>query len=392
MVECHSRTGSYRVTPCMFQVSRNRMPSSGIGTPAARPSLPVPYPRGEHGQLRRLWLRIEVMKRTGCTRTGTDHWPRLTVFPEAVGRGAPGCFMLWQNGPAVIIGRHQNAFSEVNLGELARRGCDLVRRMTGGGAVYHDLGNLNFSFILPLKQHQEPEVEELLSPLIAYLKSLGITVVMEGRNDLSIVGQGKFSGLAGRRLPSGWQLHGTIMFDVDTSVLEKVLLVDPDKYRSKGVASVRARVTNLKSHLGLSLTELWAGLRGAYGYPTAPIPEDIQKSAQKLVESKYSQQTWNIGQSPPSDITLRRRFPFGLLELRLRIIKNKVARASLTGDFLTPTHSPVQIPVTKLEETLLGLPADRPELWGRAWLDLELRNVFHGHVDPAAIQAWFNEA
>ena len=312
------------------------------------------------------------------------------ALAEAVGRGAPGCFMLWQNAPAVIIGRHQNAFSEVNLGELARRGCGLVRRMTGGGAVYHDLGNLNFSFILPLKHHQKPEATELLAPLIKHLRSLGLEVIMEGRNDLTIVGQGKFSGLAGRRLPGGWQLHGTIMYDVDTSILEKVLLVDPDKYRSKGVASVRARVTNLKPHLGLSLAELWAGLRDAYGCSAAPLPAGVHKAAQKLAEDKYSQETWNIGQSPPNDITLKRRFPFGSLELRLQVKKSKITVARLTGDYLTASDNDRPVPVEDLEGSLVGLPAARPERWARAWEGFDLGRIFHGQVDRQEITCWLS--
>ncbi|MDR1045874.1 MAG: lipoate--protein ligase [Candidatus Adiutrix sp.] len=310
------------------------------------------------------------------------------VLADRVGQGAVGCFMLWQNSPAVIIGRHQNAFSEVNLDELAMRDCDLVRRMTGGGAVYHDLGNLNFSFILPLNNRQNPEPDKVLEPLINFIRSLGASVAMEGRNDLSIPGQGKFSGLAGRRLPGGWQLHGTIMYDVDAGVLEKVLRVDPDKYRSKGLPSVRARVTNLKPHIKISLEDLWAGIRDAYGYPFRPIPDNIQKSAHDLAEKKYSQKYWNIGQSPPGDIRLKRRFPFGSLELHLGVKNNQIAAARLSGDFLTLTGPEDQKPIEKLEEALIKLPADQPKSWAQAWLNFDMRNIFYGQVDQTEIQKW----
>ncbi|GHV57075.1 lipoate--protein ligase [Deltaproteobacteria bacterium] len=328
--------------------------------------------------------------------TGSTSAPYNLAMEEAladvVGQGGPGRFMLWQNSPAVIIGRHQNVFSEVRIEELRRRGYHLVRRLTGGGAVYHDLGNLNFSFILPLVGREAPQPARLLSPLINYLKSLGVTAVMEGRNDLSLPGRGKFSGLAGRRLPGGWQLHGTIMYDVALDVLEKVLLVDPDKYQSKGVASVRARVTNLKPHLSMGLPELWAGLKEAYGFPFAPIAEEIQAAARKLAETKYGLDSWNIGQSPPGDITLKNRFPFGSLELRLATKNNKIVKARITGDFLTPSHIAERLPIEKLEEALLGLPADRPERWSEAWAGFDLADVFQGPVDQAAIQRWLRGA
>lgn len=314
------------------------------------------------------------------------------ALADAVSQGAQGSFLLWQNSPAVIIGRNQNAFSEVNLAELRQRGYHLVRRMTGGGAVYHDLGNLNFSFILPLDQYQEPKAEELLAPLIAYFKSLGAEVVMEGRNDLSIVGKGKFSGLASRRLPNGWQLHGTIMFDVDTSVLEHVLLVDPEKYRSKGVASVRARVTNLKEHIDIDLFQLWAGIKAVYGYEEVPIPEDIRMAARKLADQKYGIDAWNIGQSPPSDIMLKRRFPFGSLQLHLRTRKNEIVEARLTGDFLAPSQHADLLPIEKLEAALIGQPADQPDSWRQAWQSFDLTKAFHGQVDQTEIEKWLSGA
>ena len=331
-----------------------------------------------------------VYYESGATRA-PDNLALEEALAEAVGRGAPGCFMLWQNAPAVIIGRHQNAYSEVNLGELARRGCDLVRRMTGGGAVYHDLGNLNFSFILPLIKNQEPKTGEILAPLIDFFGSQGLNVVMEGRNDLSIPGQGKFSGLAGRRLPGGWQLHGTIMYDVDTGVLEKVLLVDPAKYRSKGVASVRARVTNLKPHLGISLAELWTGLKEAYGFSARPLPDEIRKAARELADRKYSREAWNIGQSPPTDVSLKRRFPFGSLELHLSVKKNEIMKARLTGDFLTAGDTEIQLSVDELEKSLLGLPADHPERWASAWSGFDLSKFFHGQVNIDDIKQWLSE-
>lgn len=307
---------------------------------------------------------------------------------DTIRPGSPGCFLLWQNSPAVIIGRHQNALSEANLPELKRRGINLVRRMTGGGAVYHDLGNLNFSFILPQAEDREIKQLDLLNPIISYLKGQGVAAVMEGRNDLTISGQGKFSGLASRQVSGGYQLHGTIMYDVDLSILEHVLRVDPEKFKSKGVASVRARVTNLKPHLAIDLPTLWQGLREAYDLSPSPLEGEVKARAEKLAQEKYSRDVWNIGTSPASDLILKRRFSFGGLELRLGTNKNRIESAAVSGDFLTPSNTPDQIAVEKLGEALLGLAADRPEDWAQNWSVFDFNKVFYGRVDQEEIIQW----
>ena len=313
------------------------------------------------------------------------------LLVESMDANGPGCFMLWQNGPSVIVGRHQNTRSEVNLPELEKRGIGLVRRLTGGGAVYHDLGNINFTFILPRDQGKEPETRELLQPLVDYLGGLGIKAGMEGRNDLSIPGYGKFSGLAGRRLPGKFLLHGTLLYDVDVSILEQVLLVDPEKYRSKGVASVRARVTNLKPLLPVSLQELWAGIRNAYGAKQSPLPENIREKAHSLAAVRYANTDWNIGASPPGDIVLKRRFPFGALELRLATCKERISSAILTGDFLSP-DSGDEIPVSRLCDVLVGLPADEPQKWATAWRQFPMNRVFYGRAETEEITQWLATA
>lgn len=307
---------------------------------------------------------------------------------DSIAPGSPGCFLLWQNSPSVIIGRHQNAVSEVNLPELRKRGINLVRRMTGGGAVYHDLGNLNFSFILPQAEGRDIKQLDLLEPIIRHLGALGVQAAMEGRNDLSIPGHGKFSGLASRQLPGKYQLHGTIMHDVDLSVLEHVLLVDPEKFKSKGVASVRARVANLKSHIPVDLPALWSGLRDSYDIAPSPIEDQVKSRAKQLAEDKYSQDCWNIGASPAADIFLKRRFSFGSLELHLGTKNNLITSAAITGDFLTPSNTPDQIPVERLEKALLGLSADRPLTWAAAWSGFDLAKVFYGQVDNREVTEW----
>ena len=374
-----------------------------------------------------------------------------TLFAEiAPNTPFSGYFLLWQNSPSVIIGRHQNAPSEVNLPELARRNITLIRRPTGGGAVYHDLGNLNFTFLLPQKRSKQIMPTNVLEPLLNYLKSLGLQAYMQGRNDISIAlpqssvpgapnfatsgnsgnsgnlgnlgnlgnsgcipssampsapanlsspnsadatperASAKISGLASRQLPGCYQLHGTILFDVELSLLEQVLLVDPAKYKSKGVASVKARVSNLKPYLNITLQQFWAGLKQAYQPHVAQLPQAVIMQAKSLAAIKYSQDSWNIGQSPPGDIVLKKRFAFGSLELHLATQKNYISAAKITGDFIvhTPTEPQAQNIINTLAQALVGLPANQPELWAKSWNKFDLNHIFLGHVDKQKILAW----
>ena len=304
----------------------------------------------------------------------------------------PGCFMLWQNAPAVIIGLHQNARAEVNLAELASRGIKMVRRLTGGGAVYHDLGNLNFTFILPQKQGERITNGELLAPLLGYLASLGLEAGMEGRNDITLKGKGKISGLASRQTPGKYLLHGTILYNVDMGALESVLLVDPAKYKSKGVHSVRARVTNLHEHTGAGLTGLWQGIRRAYPAKDGELPDSVQALAARLEKERYSQDAWNLGMSPPGDIRLTTRFPFGSLELNIATRGSAISAAQITGDFLTPSNTEEQIPVTGLAEALVGLPSHDHSAWAEAWENFDFSRIFYNCENGGEILTWLRQA
>lgn len=310
---------------------------------------------------------------------------------DSLGPQSPGGFMLWKNAPAVILGRHQNAIAEVNLPELRARNIALVRRMTGGGAVYHDLGNLNFTFLLPQNSPGQFQVAGILEPMIRFLRSRDVPARMQGRNDLSLGEHGKFSGLAFRALPGKYQLHGTILYDVELDTLQRVLNVDREKYTSKGVASVRARVVNLKPFFRGTFSELWAGIRDAYGFPEAPIPERTCEEAEKRVEEKYSQARWNLGQSPPGNILLKRRFSFGLVELHLRIEKNRIAGVKITGDFFTSSDwERGEDPIGVLEAALLSLDAHDPALWAESWSRWDLSRIFHGCAENEEILRWLS--
>lgn len=305
--------------------------------------------------------------------------------------GGHPCFLLWQNSPAVIIGRHQNARAEVNLEELKSRKINLVRRMSGGGAVYHDLGNINFSFIMPQEAQQKIDNMTIIGPLIDALTHLGVPTEMKGRNDLSVIGEsgGKFSGLAYRQLVGKYQLHGTLMYDVDLSILEHVLLVDPEKYKSKGVNSVKARVTNLKPLLSCSLKQLWCAIKNAYSEKQSVIPPELEEKARELAETKYNTDKWNIGQSPEGDINLKKRFSFGSLELHLKTNKNIITEAKISGDFFTPNNTPDPIPIESLETILIGQPSHDLDALAQIWRPFDFSKVFHGSIEKEEILQLF---
>ena len=187
--------------------------------------------------------------------------------------------MLWQNEPTVVIGKNQNAFAEVDPDALRKDGVHLARRITGGGAVYHDLGNVNFSFVSVNSADTGLDFARFTAPILAALRSLGVHAELSGRNDLLLDGQ-KFSGNAQYSANGRTLHHGTLLFDTDLTALSRYLRPDEEKLKSKGIRSVRSRVTNLKPHLQISATtgefiELLARfLRAEYAPAEPPVPRN----------------------------------------------------------------------------------------------------------------------
>ena len=156
-------------------------------------------------------------------------------------------FYLWQNRPAVIVGFNQEVNTEVNLDYLQKNDIALVRRVTGGGAVYHDLGNLNYT-IVGRSEDLERDYPEYAALMMKALQKLGVPATLSGRNDILVDGK-KVSGFAKRVCKNRLMVHGTLMYNVDLDVLTKVLHPSATKLQSKGIASVRSRVTNLCDYL-----------------------------------------------------------------------------------------------------------------------------------------------
>ena len=282
-------------------------------------------------------------------------------------------FYLWRNRPSVIIGLNQNAYSEVNLGYLNANGITLARRVTGGGAVYHDLQNLNYTIVAPLPCHPErcPEPVEGRSegatpaPIVYALRQLGVpaeltgrndifavtgpAVIVEalrqlgvpaeltGRNDIFVEGR-KVSGYARRVSKRQEIIHGTLMYDVDLDTLTHVLDTPESKLNAKGIGSVKSRVANLKDYLPgfKSLDEVQAALQDilASGDCQMELTEDQLAEVQRMADEKFS--TWDFiyGRSRQADLFRSAKLPCGTVEAAISLDRGLITGISFSGDFM----------------------------------------------------------
>jgi lipoate-protein ligase A len=249
--------------------------------------------------------------------------------------------LLWQNERSVIVGRFQNTLAEINADYVKRHGVHVVRRMTGGGAVYHDLGNLNFTFIQN-RQSEQIDFRPFTEPVVKALAEMGITAEISGRNDLTIGGK-KFSGNAQYHEKNRTMHHGTLLFAADLDAVEAALQVKQDKYASKGVKSVRSRVTNIREHLERPLTLAQFRdtlLEHLFAYQGEPVreyhlrDEDLAAIA-RLCNSKYRTWEWNYGQSPQFNVRNNGRFACGGLEVCLQVDKGIIKECKIYGDYFS---------------------------------------------------------
>ncbi len=243
--------------------------------------------------------------------------------------------ILWQNDPTVVIGRNQNAYAEINLGFVRDNGIKVVRRLTGGGAVFHDSGNLNFSYISD--GDSMPDMESFLTPVVQYLRSIGQNAVFSGRNDILINGF-KVSGNATAVKNGRVLVHGTLMFDVDVGVLSKALTPPEYKLKNKGIESVRSRVANISDFLEPKITvdEFSDGLFDCFcGYGFVPDllrDEDIAQ-AKELAAEKYLTREWNFGENPDCAFKSCGRIGNSFAEVAFDVCGGELSNVRITGDF-----------------------------------------------------------
>lgn len=261
------------------------------------------------------------------------------LFKGAASNCYPGIVSLWRNHPSVIIGRYQNTAEEVNRYFIEENGVNIVRRMSGGGAVYHDLGNLNYTIIVPISD--EADLSKFSTSVITALSRLGLSAELSGRNDITLNGK-KISGYAQHISDKMLLHHGTLLFDTDLQALASALNPPPDKYESKAVKSVRARVANIKEYLNQEMGNfrifadtVKSALIEDFGITDVRAPSEKEaESALRLAETKYNSWEWNWGRSPIFTTKLSERFPGGRVDILLRVENGMIEECFFRGDFI----------------------------------------------------------
>ncbi len=249
-------------------------------------------------------------------------------------------FILWQNKNAVIVGRHQNTLAEINEPYIKEKSIQVVRRLSGGGAVYHDLGNLNFTFIQTTENGIQLDLSLFCKPVAAAIRALGADAQVNGRNDITLDGK-KFSGNAQYVREGRVMHHGTLLFESDMQAASDALRPDPEKIKAKGVASVRSHITCLKPYLpSVSLQDFKAKLLEKLfeGRPMEryELTEADKQAIERIQKERYATWDWNYGFSPPCDLHFKKRVEgCGTVEVQFSVKDGRIRDAHIYGDFFS---------------------------------------------------------
>ncbi|GED59834.1 lipoate--protein ligase [Brevibacillus formosus] len=289
--------------------------------------------------------------------------------------------LFYINEPSIIIGKNQNTIEEINATYVEENHIHVVRRLSGGGAVYHDLGNLNFSFITNDDGESFHNFRKFTAPVVQALKTLGVEAELTGRNDIQ-VGERKISGNAQYSTKGRMFSHGTLLFDSEMENVVSALKVNAEKIQSKGIKSIRSRVANISEFLETKMTIeefRQAILRSIFGEGEVEeykLTEKDWENIHELSRSRYQTWEWNYGKSPKSNYRQSKRFDIGTVEIQLDIEKGKIKEAKIYGDFFGVRD------VAELEAVLRDTPYDRTSVSERlAGINLQ---EFFGKLDQAS--------
>ena len=285
----------------------------------------------------------------------TDPAYNLALEETLLTCGTEEYFVLWRNRPTVVIGRHQDALAEIDLEYLNQENVRLVRRMSGGGAVYHDLGNVNYSYLSSEGIEGFADFSRFCRPVLAALSSLGVQVELSGRNDLTIEGK-KISGNAQYRHQNRLLHHGTLLYSTDFSQLSKALKPDPEKLQGKGVQSVRSRVCNISEYMQEKVTvEEFISRLQSYilGYfdniKLVTVSEQTHRAAEALAERKYRNDAWTLGHNKEYQFKNSARFPWGRVLVSFNVKEGAIEDIKFSGDFFSGRE------LSQLESHLCGV-------------------------------------
>jgi len=272
--------------------------------------------------------------------------------------------LFYVNGPSIIVGRNQNSVEEINTEYVDENGIKVVRRLSGGGAVYHDEGNLNFSFITKDDGDSFHNFEKFTRPVVEALNQIGVPAELIGRNDLEVEGR-KISGNAMFATKGRMFSHGTLMLDSELEHVVEALNVSKEKIESRGIKSIRSRVANINEFLEEKLTmdefkELILkhifDVEDVKDVPTYELTEEDWDNVYKLSEDRYQKWEWNFGKSPSYNLKQSHKFPSGLLDVRLNVKKGVIEECTIFGDFFGVGN------VRDIEEKLVGVRHERKAL------------------------------
>jgi lipoate-protein ligase A len=273
-------------------------------------------------------------------RQNTDPWFNLATEEYVLKEISEDSFMLWRNEPSIIVGKHQNTLAEINVDYVKQNNIKVVRRLSGGGAVFHDLGNLNFTFTMKSEDENMINFRKYTEPILEVLQNMGIDARFEGRNDLTIGGK-KFSGNAMHIWKNKVLSHGTLLFSSHMPDLSAALNADPLKFRDKAVKSVRSRVTNISEHLKEPMDVLQFADRIqehiVTKYPDArfyDMTDEDYRKINELVRSKYETWDWNFGYSPNYNFKkVLRTEKSGTIEIDLDAHDGIIRKIGIYGDY-----------------------------------------------------------
>ena len=269
----------------------------------------------------------------------TDPYFNLAAEEYVLKNFTDDCFMLWRNDASIIVGKHQNTLAEINIDYVKDKKIKVVRRLSGGGAVFHDPGNLNFTFIMNGEDGNLVDFRKFTQPILEVLQKLHVEAKFEGRNDLTIEGK-KFSGNAEHVWRKRVLHHGTLLFSSVMTDLSQALKVNPLKFKDKAVQSVRSRVTNISDHLTRKMDiSHFSNLIMEHIVESYPQSQPYEYSASDIAEinrlkdGKYSTWEWNFGYSPEYKFEKLIRTKGGNLEFHLNVEKGIIHDIKIFGDF-----------------------------------------------------------